>query len=92
MPHSGALTPQKSSSIAIHRLIHQYYKETGMLRDFLDRLAEIKGILPLSGLVLVIISLIAQFVPALEFLAVGNWLLHVGVIIGLLGLMIADAL
>ena len=63
-----------------------------MLRDFLDRLAEIKGILPLSGLILVIISLIAQFIPALEFLTVGNWLLHLGVIVGLLGLMIADAL
>jgi hypothetical protein len=63
-----------------------------MLRDFLDRLAEIKGILPLSGVVLVIISLVAQFIPWLGFLTVGDWLLHVGVIVGLVGLMIADAL
>ena len=62
------------------------------MRKFLDQLAEIKGILPLSGLVLVILSLIAQFVPLLGFLTVGDWLLHVGVIVGLGGLLIADAL
>lgn len=63
-----------------------------MLRRFLDRLAEIKGILPMSGLVLVVISLIAQFIPFLSFLSSGNWLLHLGVIIGLGGLLIADSL
>jgi len=63
-----------------------------MLRRFLDRLAEIKGILPISGLVLVVISLIAQFIPFLSFLSSGNWLLHLGVIIGLGGLLIADSL
>lgn len=62
------------------------------MKDFLNSLAEIKGILPLSGLVLVIISLIAQFVPAMSFLTPGNWLLHVGVIVGLGGLLVADAL
>ncbi len=63
-----------------------------MLRDFLDRLESIKGILPLSGLVLVVISLIAQFVEFLSFLTPGNWLLHLGIIVGLGGLLIADAL
>ena len=63
-----------------------------MLRRFLDSLERVKGILPLSGLLLVFISLVAQFVPLLSFLTVGNWLLHVGVIIGLGGLLIADAL
>ncbi len=62
------------------------------MKNFLNRLAEIKGILPLSGLILVVISLIAQFVPALGFLTPGNWLLHVGVIVGLGGLLVADAL
>lgn len=62
------------------------------MKKFLNRLAEIKGILPLSGLILVGISLIAQFVPALGFLTLGNWLLHVGVIVGLGGLLVADAL
>ncbi len=63
-----------------------------MLRNFLDRLAEVKGILPLAGLVVVIISLVAQFLPALSFLTPGNWLLHVGVILAVGGLMVADAL
>ena len=62
------------------------------MKHFLNWLAEIKGVMPLSGLFLVILSLIAQFVPALQFLTPGNWLLHVGVIIGLGGLMIADIL
>ena len=62
------------------------------MKDFLNRLAEIKGILPWSGIVLVAISLIAQFIPALSFLTAGNWLLHIGVIVGLGGLLIADAL
>ncbi len=62
------------------------------MKNFLNRLAEIKGILPLSGLLLVVISLFAQFIPALDFLSVGDWLLHIGVIVGLGGLLIADAL
>ena len=62
------------------------------MKDFLNRLAEIKGILPLSGLLLVVISLIAQFVPAMHLLTPGDWLLHAGVIIGLGGLLVADAL
>lgn len=62
------------------------------MKDFLNRLAEIKGILPLSGLLLVVISLIAQFVPAMHFLTPGDWLLHAGVIVGLSGLLVADAL
>ena len=63
-----------------------------MIKDFLNWLAEIKGILPISGLIIVIISLIAQFIPFLGFLTVGNWLLHVGVLVGLGGLLVADAL
>ena len=63
-----------------------------MMKDFLNWLAEVKGILPLSGLLLVLLSLIAQFIPALHFLTAGNWLLHVGVLVGLGGLLVADAL
>ncbi len=62
------------------------------MKDFLNKLAEMKGILPLSGIVLVVISLIAQFIPPLSFLTAGNWLLHLGVIVGLGGLLVADAL
>lgn len=58
----------------------------------LDKLALIKGLPVIIGLVLVIISFIAQFVPFLSFLIVGQWLLHLGVIIGLGGILFSDTL
>ncbi len=58
----------------------------------LDRMALIKGLPVIIGLVFVIISFIAQFVPFLEILTVGQWLLHLGVIIGLGGMLFSDTL
>ncbi|MCB0210316.1 MAG: hypothetical protein KDJ52_13345 [Anaerolineae bacterium] len=58
----------------------------------LDKLALIKGLPVIIGLILVIISFIAQFVPFLSFLIVGQWLLHLGVIIGLGGILFSDTL
>lgn len=58
----------------------------------LDKLALIKGLPVIVGLVLVIISFIAQFLPFLSFLVVGQWLLHLGVIIGLGGILFSDTL
>ena len=58
----------------------------------LDRMALIKGLPVIIGLVLVIISFISQFVPFLEILTVGQWLLHLGVIIGLGGMLFSDTL
>ncbi|MEM7033524.1 MAG: hypothetical protein AAF629_28495 [Chloroflexota bacterium] len=62
------------------------------MSKFLNWLDSVKGFVPLSGLILVVISLIAQFVPLLSFLTVGQWLLHLGVILGIGGLLVADAL
>ncbi len=58
----------------------------------LDKMALIKGLPVIIGLVLVIISFIAQFVPFLELFTVGQWLLHLGVIIGLGGMLFSDTL
>jgi len=58
----------------------------------LDRLALIKGLPVIIGLILVIISFVAQFLPFLAFLTVGQWLLHLGVIIGLGGMLFSDTL
>ena len=58
----------------------------------LDRLADHKGIPVMIGLVLVIISFIAQFVPFLALLTEGQWVLHLGVIIGLGGMLFSDTL
>jgi hypothetical protein len=58
----------------------------------LDKMALIKGLPVIIGLVLVIISFIAQFIPFLSFLIVGQWLLHLGVIVGLGGILFSDTL
>jgi hypothetical protein len=58
----------------------------------LDKIAFVKGLPVLIGLVLVLISFLAQFIPALAFLTVGQWLLHIGVIIGLGGMLFSDTL
>ncbi len=55
-------------------------------------LARVRGLPVLVGIVLVIINLVIQFVPPLEFLARTNLLLHLGVIIGLFGLMLSRVL
>lgn len=58
----------------------------------LDRMALIKGLPVIIGLTMVIVSFIAQFVPFLSFLVVGQWLLHLGVIVGLGGILFSDTL
>ena len=56
-----------------------------------DFLARRKGLLPLIGLLFIIANLILQFVfPG--WLASANLLLHVGLIVAILGLMLAWAL
>ena len=56
-----------------------------------DFLARRKGLLPLLGLLFIIANLILQFVfPG--WLASTNLLLHVGLIVAILGLMLAWAL
>ncbi len=63
-----------------------------MLNKLLDKMALYKGFPVILGLTLVIISFIAQFVPFLSFLTAGQWLLHVGVIVGLGGMLFSDTL
>jgi len=55
-------------------------------------LATIKGVPIMIGLILVIISLIAQFLPVMSFLTGGQWLLHLGIIIALIGILSGDIL
>jgi hypothetical protein len=58
----------------------------------LDKIALVKGLPVLIGLVLVLISFVAQFIPFFSFLTIGQWLLHLGVIIGLGGILFSDTL
>ena len=55
-------------------------------------LARRKGLLPLLGLLLIALNLLFQFILPPGWLLSTNLLLHLGLIIAILGLMIAWAL
>lgn len=67
-----------------------------LLNRFLDAasefLAQRKGLLPIIGLILVIINGGLQFIPGIGILAEANILLHFGVIIAVIGFLLAWAL
>ena len=63
------------------------------LLDLLSEyLAHRKGLLPLIGIVLILLNLILQFLFLPFWLTTSNLLLHIGVIIAIVGLMLAWAL
>lgn len=66
------------------------------LSRFLDKVSEYlaarKGLLPMLGILLVIINFVLVWMPGLGFLATSNLFLHLGVILGLFGLLLARAL
>ena len=57
-----------------------------------DYLAHRKGLLPILGLLLIIINFFIQFIPNAGWIGESNILLHLGVIVAILGFMIAWAL
>ena len=59
------------------------------LTDFLER---VKGLPILIGILLVILNFIMQYIPGLAFLGDSNLLLHLGVVVGLLGVLTAEAI
>jgi len=69
--------------------------ETGVLilmqklADFLER---VKGLPILIGIFLVILNFIVQYIPGLIFLGDSNLLLHLGVVVGFLGVLLAEAI
>lgn len=66
------------------------------MSKLIDRLSEYlahrKGLLPLIGLCLILLNLLFQFLLPPGWLLSTNLLLHIGLIIAILGLMIAWAL
>jgi len=66
------------------------------MSKFLDHASEFlahrKGLLPIIGLILILINLLLQFILPGSFLAVTDFLLHIGLIIAIFGLMLAWAL
>jgi len=67
-------------------------KFSQLLDKLSDYLAHRKGLLPILGIVLVILNWILQFIPGLEGFAGTNSLLHLGVILSIVGIMLAWAL
>jgi hypothetical protein len=64
--------------------------------QFLDQLSEFfaqrKGLLPMFGIALVILNLIFQMIPGMGWLATSNLFLHLGVILAIVGMLLAWAL
>lgn len=65
------------------------------LSQFVDRLSEFfaprKGLLPLIGMALIALNFVLQLLPA-GWLAQTNCFLHLGLIIAIVGFMLARAL
>ncbi len=62
----------------------------------LDRLSEFlsrrRGLPTIVAIALVAVNLILQFIPGIEWFAHTNLLLHLGIIIGLAGMLLSAAL
>ena len=68
-------------------------KSLNRLLDFLSEyLAHRKGLLPILGLILVLVNAILQFIPGNLWLAETDLLLHLGIILAILGFLLAWAL
>lgn len=67
-----------------------------MMSGLLDRLSEFiahrKGLLPILGLVMIMCNLCVQFALPGGMLATTNILLHLGLLLAIIGLMLAWAL
>jgi hypothetical protein len=63
-----------------------------MVDRLLGFLARWRGLPVMLGLVLVILNFIAGFIPGATWLIWHNWLLHLGVIVGLLSLLLTETL
>lgn len=57
-----------------------------------DFLAHRKGLLPIIGILLVAINFILQFIPLAGWLAQTNLMLHLGIIVAIVGILLAWAL
>lgn len=55
-------------------------------------LAVRKGLIPLIGILFIIVNLVLQFIPGTGWLVESDLLLHVGVILAVVGIMLAWAL
>lgn len=68
----------------------------GRFNRFLDVMSDFlavrKGLLPLLGALLILVNGILQFIPAAGWLGETNLFLHLGIILAIIGFMLAWAL
>jgi hypothetical protein len=57
-----------------------------------DFLAHRKGLLPLLGILLILVNWLLQMLPGVGWVAQTNLLLHIGIILAIVGFMLAWAL
>jgi hypothetical protein len=63
-----------------------------LLDQISDYLARRKGLLPIVGILFVLSNAIIQFVPGNGWMVESNLLLHIGVVLAILGILLAWAL
>ncbi len=63
-----------------------------LLTRLSEYIARRRGLLPLIGVGLILLNFVLQFVPGLELLSRYNVLLHIGLVVGLIGLLLSQAL
>jgi hypothetical protein len=65
----------------------------GKFNQLLDHLSDYfahrKGLLPIVGLIFVVINLILQLIPGIGWLASLNIFLHFGIILAIIGILLA---
>lgn len=67
-------------------------KINSLLDSLSDYLAHRKGLLPILGVTLVLINWMLRLFPATGFLATTDLFLHLGIIVAILGFLVAWAL
>lgn len=63
-----------------------------MLNRITDFLAHYRGLPTLAGMGLILINLVFQFLPEMGWLRESNLFLHLGVLLSLAGILMANAL
>ena len=63
-----------------------------MLDRLLEFLERWRGLPAVIGVLLVILNFIVSFIPGATWLTWHNWLLHLGIVVSVIGLLVTEAL
>jgi len=65
---------------------------SGLLDTLSDFFARRKGLLPMTGILLILANFAVQFIPWFGWFSDSNLLLHLGIVLAILGFLLAWAL